>query len=249
MKVYSNIECIQINLSKNLDRYYLPDNSSIFDKKIDEISFYAPTGVVSPVDGSVLVNEDLLSKFYLNITKADKNELHNNVSCSLSNLLRNLRLPVNTVISPNLSSIDFVGSEEEKESLDGKCIMLYVTYGTTYQDTALSNYQVVIKVNSDNSVIKITDLIDYYMLSQLKSCKGIEAVSQEGSARFYLDFRTYEDRTFRYIPSERIEAISPRADYQVNKLLLDNFNFDFDNCYLIAAEEDKTINTQLIFYY
>ena len=252
MKVYNNIEQIQINLSSNQDRYYLPENSSIFNRKIDEISFYAPSesGVISPVDGSELITVDVLGKFFLNVTKADRNELHNNVSCYLTQLTRNLRLPVNNVITPNLSSINYVGTEEEKELLDGKCLIMYITYETLNEDTTLSSNQVTINLQSDKTVTKITDLIDYYLISQLRTCKAIEVVSATGSARFYLDFKTYENRAFRYIPSERIEAIvANREDYKVNKLLLNDFNFDFDNCFVIKAEEEKTINAQIIFYY
>lgn len=252
MKVYNNIEYIQINLSANQDRYYLPENSSIFNKKIDEISFYAPTeyGVISPVDGAELITVDVLSKFFFNVTKADRNELHNNVSCYLTQLTRNLRLPVNNIITPNLSSLNFVGTEEEKELLDGKCLVLYVTYETVNEDITLSSNQVTINLQSDKPVTKITDLIDYYLLSQLKTCKAIEVLSAANSGRFYLDFRTYENRSFRYIPSERIEAIvANREDYKVNKLLINDFNFDFDNCFVIKAEAEKNINAKIIFYY
>lgn len=251
MKVFNNIEYIQINLSGNQDRYYLPENSSIFEKKIDEISFYAPSepGVISPLDGRELITVDDLAKFYLNVTKADSDELHNNVSCYLSQLTRNLRLPVNNVISPNLSSFNFVGTNEEKQALDGKCLVLYVSYGNINEDTTLAENQVTINVHSDKMVTRITDLIDYYLLSQLKSCKAIEVISEDDSAKFYLDFRTFELRAFRYIPSDRLEAITDRADYQVNKMLLNNFNFDFDNCFIIKAEENKSINTKIIFYY
>ena len=63
-------------------------------------------------------------------------------------------------------------------------------------------------------------------------------------------FRTYENRSFRYIPSERIEAIvANREDYKVNKLLINDFNFDFDNCFVIKAEAEKNINAKIIFYY
>lgn len=251
MKVFNNIECIQFNLSKNQDRYYLPENCSIWDKKIDEISFYAPAaGTLSPVDGKEIISEELLSKFYLDVVKADKNRLHNNVSCYLSQLTRNLRLLVNNLITPNLSLLNFVGSEEDRELLDGKCLLMYVTYGTQNEDVVLSGEQVAIDVNTDADKLKITELIDYYMLSQLRSCKAIEVVSATGSAKFYLDFLTFENRAFRYIPSERIEAVvSNRVDYQVNKLFINDFNFDFDNCFIIKAEEGKSVNAKLIFYY
>lgn len=251
MKVYNNIECIQFNLSKNQERYYLPENCSIWDKKIDEISFYAPgPGVLSPADGKELISEELLSKFYLDVVKADKNRLHNNVSCCLSQLTRNLRLPVNNQITPNLSLLNFIGTDEEKELLEGKCLLMYVTYGTTYEDTDLPENQVSINVNSDSDTIKVTELIDYYMLSQFKACKAIEVIPSADSAKFYLDFQTFEKRTFRYIPSDRLEAVvTDREDYQVNKVLLNDFNFDFDNCFVIKAEDDKSINAKLIFYY
>lgn len=251
MKVYNNIECIQFNLSKNQDRYYFPENCSIWDKKIDKIAFYAPgSGVLSPADGREVISEEFLSKFYLDVVKADKNRLHNNVSCYLSQLTRNLRLPVNNLITPNLSLLNFVGTEEDKEAIDGKCLLMYVTYGTANEDTELPDNQVTININTDSSTLKITELIDYYMLSQLKSCKAIEVVSAANSAKFYLDFKTFENRVFKYIPSDRLVAVvTDREDYQVNKVLLNDFNFDFDNCFVIKAEDDKSINAKLIFYY
>ena len=251
MRVFNNIEFIQINLSSKQDTYYLPDNSAIWDKKIDEIAFFAPdVECISPLDGTLVLSD--LSRFYLDVVRADKLDLHKNVSCTLSRVAKNLRLPINTVISPNLTNIKFIG--EDLTELDGKCIILYVTYQTENLDIELSNNQVTVTLDSTACRFSLNTLIDYYLLSQCKTCKAIEVQLADDSAPFYCDFKTFDNRAFRYVPSSRLEyqVLHDGVDVGaqiVNKLFINNFNFDFDNSFIINATEDSPIKAKLIFYY
>lgn len=252
MRVFNNIEYIQINLSSKQDRYYLPENSAIFGKKIDEIAFYTPESGISPIDGTPVMAD--LSAFYLDVVKATENDLHRNVSCTLSNVAKNLRLPINTVISPNLSSICFIG--EDLSVLDGKCIIMYVTYDTVNRDVELSTNQVTVSVNSSARRFSLNTLIDYYLVSSLKRCKAIE-VQRVNSTPFYLDFKSFDDRAFRYIPADRLTYnttdrgfLVEVEDQIVNKMFLNDFNFDFDNCFVINGSANlDPIQAKIIFYY
>lgn len=251
MRVYNNIEYIQINLSSKQDRYYLPENSAIFGKKIDEIAFYTESAI-SPIDGtSVMVD---LSAFYLDVVKSTENDLHRNVSCTLSNVANNYRLPINTVISPNLSSICFIG--EDLSVLDGKCIIMYVTYETENKDAELSSNQVTVTINSSVRRFALNTLIDYYLVSSLERCKAIE-VQRVNNTPFYLDFKSFDDRAFRYVPAERLTYNTKDRGFLVeveeqivNKMFLNDFNFDFDNCFIINGSANlDPIQAKIIFYY
>lgn len=249
MKVFNNIEFIQVNLFKTQDRYYLPENSAIFDKKIDEIAIYVSDGAISPIDGTPLINPNILSNFYIDVVKASKETLHKDVSCSLSVVDKNFRLPINAVISPNLTSIFFVGANTE--DIDGKCLLLYVTYQNDNKDVQLTNNQVSVTLNSQSRIFTLSSVIDYYLLQNFSTCKGIEIVYNEDSDRFYCDFKCFDKRSFRYVPSDRMVAnadILPHT--QVNRLFLNDFSFDFDNCFIINSESEiKGINAKMIFYY
>lgn len=255
MKVYQNLELIQLNLDATTSKFYLPENTNLQGKIINAISFYtAPAGMTldSPFDGRELITNDKLENFYVEVVKDDRTILHSKVSAKLSDLTHSSRIAVDSKIDLNLTNLTYVGTLSD---LTDKCILCYFTF----EDVIEGDYQpatnikaVTISTTASNS--RLSELIDDYIEAQGHTVKCIEALFDDTVADnyFYLDIRDKAGRAFRLVPGARLKLsdttpIGGNNYYQ--KCYLADFNIDFKNSYIVRASSSNTLNCTLIFTY
>lgn len=254
MKVYQNIEFVQVNFDAGTDKFYFPENTRLHGKVIDEISFFvAPSGttVNSPFDAMQLLDETKLQNLYVEIVKDTQDVLHSKVSALLSDITKSSRIAVNSTIDLNLCNLTYVGSLSD---LTGMCIIVYFTYETMIVDEyELSTQQKAITINTSNAATRLSDLIDYYISAQGDTVKCIEAqYVDQAKNYFYLDVRDKGGRSFRIVPAQRIRIANTKplgASNQYQKLYLADFNIDFQNSWIYRASSVGSLQVTLIFTY
>lgn len=255
MKIYNNIEILQVNFTGNTDKVYFPQNSKVAGRKIDEIAFYfapAETSIItSPLDGTVLLDEVDAAKIYADIVNDDKEILQHNIPITANSLLNNNVIPVNDVIDLELCAVRYAGDIED---IAGKSLLIYVFYDTVDMaddiNSTLQSVTIQVPINSADD-IQLSEYIDDYILSSGKTVKAIETLSY--GVPFYLDVQDFGGRSFRYLPWQRM--LKPRNDYGVsykNPIMLSDFNIDFENSYIIIGADlnnfvERTILLTLYF--
>lgn len=259
MKVYNNIELLQVNLSSGNDRFYFPDNSKLNGKVINSLSFYgALLSERSPFDGRQVLGYQELQYCYISVVKDNKEVLHENVPLSQSVLNKLVRVDINSVIDFNLCSVSYVGNG----NLDNLCLLVYATYDTKEVEDYMQPVEniVTINVNTNERAIRLDSLIDDYIIAQKRTIKRVECFMSSNelvSPSFYLDMRDYGGRSFKYVPWIRMMNGTPNdsdlGQIPVDPLLLDDFNVDFRNSWIInsgiASQGNATLNTTILFYY
>lgn len=255
MKVYQNIEIVQVNFDENTNRFYLPTNTNLYGRVINDISFYAaPAGmqVDSPFDGREVITADKLQNFYVEIVKDDKTVLHSKVSALLSNIAHAARIGVNSKIDLNLCSLTYVG---DLTDLTGKALLCYFTFDTIQETDYCPGEKIkAISISTAATNSKLSQLIDFYISAQGDTVKCIEAKYDDSvpDNLFYLDLRDTAGRCFRLVPSVRFrisETTPSGGNNQYQKLYLADYNIDFKNSYIVRASTSGTMNVQLIFTY
>lgn len=267
MKIYNNIEMLQINLSSATDRFYFPDNSKLNGKKINSLSFYGSPFFKmeqSPFDGREVVYYGVLQKMYLQVIKDSKDVLHENVPLSQSTINKLIRVDINSAIDLQLCAVNYVGSTPEE--LDGKCLLVYATYDTIEDNEDIPQVENVVTVNltTKERAVRLDTLIDDYIIAQGKKIKRIEVLpdfsdQQNIHSFFYLDLREYGGRSFKYVPMLRMVnggfTDAELSTLPIEPLLLNDFNVDFRNSWLINSciqsedTKDMELKATIMFYY
>lgn len=267
MKIYNNIELLQINLSSATDRFYFPNNSKLNGKKINSLSFYGSPffGMEqSPFDGREVVYYGHLQQMYLQVIKDSKDVLHENVPLSQSTINKLIRVDINSSIDLQLCAVNYVGSTPEE--LDGKCLLVYATYDTIEDNEYVPQVENVVTVNltTKERAVRLDTLIDDYIIAQGKKIKRIEVVpyfsdQQNIHSFFYLDLREYGGRSFKYVPMLRMcnggFTDAELSSLPIEPLLLNDFNVDFRNSWIINSciqsgdTMDWELKATIMFYY
>lgn len=256
MKIYNNIEILQVNFTGNTDKVYFPQNSKIAGKKINQLAFYfAPWHhdyYYSPLDGTKLITDTAAAKIYCDIVNDQKEILQHNIPITANYLLNNNVIPVDDVIDLELCAVRYAGDASD---LAGKSLLIYVFYDTSEMEDdinqALQSVTIQIPITSEN--IKLSDYIDDYILSSGKTVKAIETLSYD--IPFYLDIQDFGGRSFRYLTWQRMLRPSLNVNNGVgynNPLNLADFNVDFENSYIVIGTVltyvvNKTISLTLYF--
>ena len=262
MKVYKNIDVVQINVKSGVREYFLPKNVDWADKVIDKIVLYtAPqeVDVISPVDRITRVlDQDDVSSLYFNFYSADEQEIAINLeSKSISNTNNNC-FEIKSKLSLQLSKIFFAQASPG----DG-CLLLYVFYGTkTIENVDIPKRNVTVQIPiSAGEEITLSDVIDTYIHATNGRVKG---VLSWGSLTSGLgSFITLRDHNYRTIIKDLpITMCRPPMLYdglgtyesaeqvQVNSLYLDNEDVDFANSYIQNTFEiGKVFPITLTFLY
>lgn len=255
MKVYQNLELIQLNLDDSTSKFYLPENTNLQGKTINAISFFAaPHGIVldSPFDGRQLIDADLLQNFYVEVVKDTKTILHSKVSAKLSDITCSSRISVDSKIDLNLTNLTYVGALSD---LSGSCILCYFTYDDIVDNEYQPSTHIkAVNISNSDTNTRLSDVIDYYISALGDTVKCIEAEFDDTVAdnHFYLDLRDTAGRTFRLVPGERIKIANSTPSGGNNyyqKCYLADYNIDFRNSYIVRASNSNTMNVTLIFTY
>lgn len=254
MKIYNNIEFLQLNFDELTDRYYFPQNSKIAGKKIDSIGFLATSSGMpmslfqnySPIDKREVISENELQNIYVDIVNDEKEVLHSQVPAICSDIRKRSRIMVGSPIDLELCCVFYAGDPAD---IAGKCLIAYVTYDTVEE----SDYQpepmqcVTLRIENAPAVVKLSDYIQDYIIANKKTIKAVSCNFNYNSPNaFYLDLRDYAGRSFRYVHAFSFQ----QAFYgQRDLFMLADFSVDFFNSYVIAANPNITNNYKINLYY
>lgn len=263
MKLYKNIDVVQINIKEGVREYYLPKNVDWADQVIEKIVVYA-TGhdmdEYSPVDGvTPIITRELCGDVYLNLYANDESEIVTNLNAQNILYTNNNPIEINSKLSLKLSRIFFA----ETSPADG-CILLYVYYGSVeLEDYDIPKHSVTVQFNLEPGETPLSDVIDTYIHAQSARLKGIEywGILTQGAGQFLTlrnrDYKTIVNRlpvNFCRPPMgvEFMETGDPiKAELvQINPFYLDCEDIDFanstiQNTYYSSLEPIKVILTFL----
>lgn len=247
-RIINNIEAVQINLSNQVDRFYLPDNVIFHGKKISSISILNNKGgnyySISPFGNGVPIDDTILKDFYIEVVKDNKEILHQNLAALSTSVCLSYRIAIDTSIDITLTNLTYRGSA----NLTGKCIILYITWDDEQVDLSVepSKHGVSISpIIPSGESVRLSDYIDDYIQKQGFTIKGIEASISDVNKGYFLDLRSTDGRTLRYIPhTVLINSLATGVDY----LHIDSFNIDFKNSYIVSGKSSN-VQINLTFYY
>ena len=246
MKILRNIACVQINLDDNGTDFYFPDNVLFHDKVIDSIMLYAaPAGVTmrSPFDGRTVIDHALLNQFYMDVSRGNKDILHQAVNALECDMTGNAVLKVGQTVDFTLTRLSFY--DTASTSLSGLCVMAYVTfYG--YEDKCDPECSVTVHVNMSEDRMLIADVLDEWIQRAKQTFKGVSANYATGN-EFYLSLRETTGKVFEYVPSQYIKDNDGQLPVNNHPVSFD-FNLDFKDSWIVNAM-GSTIEFDLTFYY
>lgn len=267
MKVYKNVDVVQINLKSGTTEYFLPKNVDWADKVIDKIVVYTPSYQMlerSPIDGrSAICDREFIKNLYFDFYNKEDEAIARNLSLSTLMFTNNNPIELNSKLSLHLSRVFAAG--ELSEDGDG-CLLLYVYYNTKevddYEDP---KHNVTVRFNIESGTeIPLSDVIDTYIHAQGAKLKGLYAWGKRGSNTglfITLRNRNYETIVKDY-PLELCKApmgwnyskdndmfYSKAERIQTNPFYLDDEDIDFANSTLKCTpgwgEEDSVTITFL----
>lgn len=244
MKVYKNIDVVQINIKAGVREYFLPKNVDWADKVIDKIVLYSSPQeleVTSPVDRiTKVLDQEEISALYFDFYSSEEKEIANNLEAKNILYTNNNCFELNSKISLQLSKIFFA----EASPNDG-CLLLYIFYGTkTVENVDIPKRNVTVQIPiSAGEEITLSDVIDTYIHATNGRVKGI--LSWGSLTSGLGNFITLRDHNYRTIIKDLpITMCRPPMLYdglgtyesaeqvQVDSLYLDNEDVDFANSYI-----------------
>ena len=253
MKVYNNIEILQINFDGTTDRIYWPQNSKIKGKKIDTLGFFWNSlpykTVLSPLDGTPLVTDNFAGQIYCDIVNDQKEVLQHNIPITANHILLHGTVDVNSVIDLEMCNIRYVGDVAD---VAGKSLLIYAFYDTIEVDDDLLTSQPYQSVTINIPVagsepIQLSNYIDDYILANGKTIKRIGG----RGTQYFLDVQDFGGRSFRFLPGQRLEqpnVYGSISNHQwLNPVYLNDYNIDFENSYVYPT--GGVNNIELTFYY
>lgn len=256
MYLTNNIDIVQINIKQEVDEYYFPKNVNWRNKKVDKIAIaFAPEGVniISPIDGQTqLIHRNLNA--YIDLYAADDTQITRNLSVSEVINLNNNILPINQILSLNLSRLYFT-----KTPTEDCCALLYVYYdGKEVEDVEPSQKSITVSVPlTANGKMSLQDIVDNYIYMQPAKIKGIYMWNWESSPA-YLTLR-YADGI--HVLNSILSSLCRPPMYQGNNgvgikaetvqlhpLLFNNINIDMLNSFVQNAQnEAETVEITFLY--
>lgn len=243
MKVYNNIDCIQIQLKEGQTDYYLPQNTNWKGRVIDRImvdysNWYAPITAKEVLKGGH-------GEIYITLFDTDNKQIMRDVAIEQLNIHNNNEIYIGREISANLSylSIDEKVVEEYAEQV----ILLYFFYGTKDIEYSRITRSVTLELSLNPlEEVSLQKVIENYIALQPANVKGVIAWTQD----WYLTLREENNRrTLNYIPSafmfpQQLEFGSYGAGTN-NRIIypfrLDNLNIDMYNSYITNSTDEGMI--------
>lgn len=269
MKVYKNIDVVQINIKAGVREYFLPKNVDWADKVIDKIVLYTSgtkfsnTTEISPVDFSTpILNRKKIEDLYFDFYASDGSEIATSLSAIQILHTNNEPVEINNELSLLLSKLFFATTP-----VDDGCLLLYVFYGSSEVEEHASQKSVTVEtILKESSEIVMSDIIDSYVHSQGAKIKGIyfwgDKFDKPISNGVFLTLRDRNYRTIiKHLPvimcmppmGDQYWDITPvfwydRAEYiQTNPLFLSDEDVDFANS--IIENTGSETSVKLTFLY
>lgn len=242
MKLYKNIDVVQINVKAGVSEYFLPKNVDWADQVVDKIVVYAPeqdAGELSPVDMSTpILDRMLYQNAYFDLYAADNTELAHSLSAQSVVHVNNYPLEINSKLSLQLSRIFFSKAPEQ----DG-CLLLYIFYGTkdVEEDTPRNSVTVEVKAPMGKDVI-FSEFIDRYIVAQNKKLRGIAIWPTIMTPDLFVTLRDRNYKTIvKHLPSEMCRSdlfsgVGGVENVQVYPMYFDAADVDFDNSFIRNTE-------------
>lgn len=174
MKLYKNIDIVQINIKEGVQEYYLPKNVDWANQVIDGIAVYTPyqeLGEQSPVDGvSPIVDREIVSSLYFDLYADDGREIAQGLNAQNLLFTNNHPVEINSKISLQLSRIFFA----TPSPIDG-ALILYIFYSSEEKDIDIPqrNVTVTFPIKGGEELL-LSDVIDTYIHAQCKKLKGVQ---------------------------------------------------------------------------
>ena len=239
MKVYNNIEFLQVNFDGATEKVYFPINSKVVGRKIDTIHFLVGGGN-SPFDGTPCVSQNDAAKMYYDLVNDQKEILHHNAPV-IGELTTNMNhVPINSIVDWELSSITYAGDAAD---LAGKCLMIYIAYDTTISDDDIIEpmQSVTITIPAGDK-IKLEDYIDDYIIANGNKIKKIVSRFDIFSPGItapvaFFDLQDFDGRVLRMIPNNMLVGNIFPGISNMQPLLLDNYNIDFSDSYAYNVQQ------------
>lgn len=253
MKLYNNIDVVQINIEQGVDEYYLPKNVNWRERVIDKlIVALAPAGVttLSPIDGvtQLLAHADV-QDLYFDLYASDDAQIVRNLAYENILHTNNNVLEIGEQLSLNLSRLFFTTAPQ----VDG-CILLYVVYGTKEAEYSPLAKSVTVDVPLPaNGRMSLQDIVDNYILLQPETLKGIY-VWNAPTTPLYVTLRDKDGlRSFNHVFCSMMRPpiiTNPgyAEDTQLHELRLDNLNIDMLNSFVLNGQ-NTAVTAKVTFNY
>lgn len=252
MKLYNDIDLVQINIKAGVDEYYLPKNVNWRDRVIDKIlAVAALDGVttLSPIDGQTeLLPASALDNLYFDLYAADDTQICRNLQSVNLFHLNNNPLELGYQLSLNLSRIFFT-----QAPADDGCILLYFFYGTKEYDEQPVKESVTVSVPlAANASISLQDIVDHYIYMQPRSVKGVYIWDWE-NVPCYLTLRYANNihvlnSLFSSLCRPPMLDSMDNFDSQVHSMFLDNIDIDMLNSHVQNAQ-NTAVEVKITFLY
>lgn len=257
MKLYKNIDVIQINVKAGVSEYFFPKNVDWADQVIDKLVVYSPSqesGVYSPIDlKNYIIERDEYTDIYFDLYREDGTDLAYGLSAQNIVHVNNHPLEINCKLSLQLSRIFF-----SKVPTGDGCLLIYVFWGgSDVEDMDLPQNSVTVNVDVPfGSDVLFDEFIDTYVYAQGKKIKGIDVWGGlNGVQDVFMTLRDHNYNTITdLLPCAMCRPQVAYADMlaenaQVYPLYLDSADIDFANSYLRNSADSQSTQTLTITLY
>lgn len=260
MKLYKNIDLVQINVKAGVSEYFFPRNVDWADQVIEKLVVYAPeaeSGERSPIDlKNYIIDQNVYRNVYLDLYNADNVEIAHSLSAQSIVHRNNYPLEINDKLSLQLSRIFF-----SKAPVQDGCLLIYVFWGNTDVDNfEIPQKSVTIDVLTETGKdVWFKDFIDTYIYAQGKVLKGIDVWNGLGGGS-HDEFITLRDSNYKTVikhlpvamcrPQMGVPADFTAEYAQIHPLYLDNADIDFANSFIRKSgdEPEPAVLTITLYY-
>lgn len=259
MKLYKNIDLVQINVKAGVSEYFFPRNVDWSDKVIEKLVVYAPesgAGELSPIDfQNYIVDRDVYTNVYFDLYNAESVEIAHGLSAQSIVHTNNYPIEIREKLSLQLSRIFF-----SKAPVQDGCILIYVFYDNTEAECDMPQKSVTVDVTVETGKdVWFKDFIDTYIYAQGKMLKGIDVWNVSGGGS-HDEFITLRDRNYRTVikllpvtmcrPQKAVPADFTAEYTQVHPMYLDNVDIDFANSFIRkSGDNPDPVNLKITLYY
>lgn len=255
MKLYKNIDVVQIDIKAGVSEYYLPKHVSWADEVVDNIFLYGTFPVegildyeeYSPVDGvTPIINLNKLKDVFFDLYSSEDEEIAHNLCGENLKYTNNNPIEINSKLSLQLSRIFFPNAP-----VKDACLILCVSWGSV-EDTMdeIPQKNVTVEFELENgSEISLANIIDTYIHAQGAKVKGIVSWGNyEKNGSKYLTLRNNNGVTIiNGLPLNmcrpplliRTEYFYKAECYQISPLYLDSEDIDFANSFIQNASQSE----------
>lgn len=247
MKLYKNIDVVQINIKAGVSEYFLPKNVSWVGKRIKNLFVYAANysedpdyTECSPVDGVTrLIDYNGIPEIFFDLYADDGSVITQNLCAQNFIYTNNNPLSIDHVLSLQLSRIFFANTPVVSGAL-----LLYFSWDNKDVDANYPQKNVTVSFDVPNGKDTVlSDVIDTYIHAQKARVKGVLywGTLMDG-ANNYITLRNTDYKTIinnlplnMCRPQQNVSNdinISAAENLQVNSIFLDSEDIDFANSYL-----------------